>query len=106
LRIEQLSNLELDVMAAVLKHPEGADSASIRDAFEGAQAVGRPSLSAICNTLDRLDHKNLVSWTQDEGAADGFTDGVGRKDRRYTLTARGLDLFRRLMPSRRHLPGN
>jgi len=106
LRIQQLSNLELDVMAAVLQHPDGADSASIRDAFAGASATGRPSLSAICNTLDRLDHKNLVSWAQSEGAADGPADGAGRKDRRYALTASGLDLFRRLRPLRRHLPGN
>jgi DNA-binding PadR family transcriptional regulator len=95
LRIQQLSNLELDVMAAVLQHPDGADSASIRDAFAGASATGRPSLSAICNTLDRLDHKNLVSWAQSEGGPAG---GAGRKDRCYALTASGQDLFRRLMP--------
>jgi DNA-binding PadR family transcriptional regulator len=106
LRIQQLSNFELDVMAAVLEHPDGAESASIRDAFAAASPTGRPSLSAICNTLDRLDHKNLVWCVPSEGPADGPTEGAGRKDRRYALTASGLDLFRRLMPSRRNFPGN
>ena len=106
MRIQQLSNLELDVMAAVFKRPDGADSASILDAFAAAAATGRPSLSAICNTLDRLERKHLVSWTQSEGVSDGPTDRLGRKDRRYVLTASGLDLLRRRMPSRRDLPGN
>lgn len=91
-------------MAAMLKHPDGADSASIRDAFAVASVTGRPSLTAIYITLDKLDRKNLVCWVRSESAADGPTDGA-RKDRRYALTARGLDLFRRFVSSRRHLPG-
>lgn len=106
LRIQQLSNLELDVMAAVFKRPDGADNASILDAFATASATGRPSLSAICNTLDRLERKHLVSLGQSEGVSDGPADRSGRKDRRYVLTASGLDLLRRRMPTRRDLPRN
>jgi DNA-binding PadR family transcriptional regulator len=93
-------------MAAVFKRPDGADNASILDAFAAASDTGRPSLSAICNTLDRLERKYLVSWAQSEGVSDGTTDGLSRKDRRYVLTASGLDLLRRRMPSRRDVPGN
>jgi DNA-binding PadR family transcriptional regulator len=88
--IRQLTRFEIDVMAAVLKRGEAADSASIRDDTM-TDATGRPSLSAIHVTLDRLERNCLVSWTPSDGAKDGF----GRKDRRYSLTADGLDLLRR-----------
>jgi DNA-binding PadR family transcriptional regulator len=106
LRIQQLSNLELDVMAAVFNRPDGAEIASILDAFAAASATGRPSLSAIYNTLDRLERKHLVSWAQTGGVSDSPTDGLGRKNRRYALTASGQDLLRTRTPLRRDLPGN
>ncbi len=84
-----LGEFEQMVLLAILQHPDRAFALEVRREIE--ESAGRSvSRGAFYTTLERLERKGLVGWTEAPAPSPGRAGTL----RRYSVTPEGLDGLR------------